>query len=233
MRTSDPVFLALSLLFLADGSVSQDDGLCMTENSTVPDGGMKAWYNSTESSRIDPLYCTVMYGGVCRGPYEDGLCGLGERLFLRNATAQCDCDEVDITLYQFSFLNKLIIIIRAGWGMKAAVTKSSPRHFAKEPTWFSIWEPVINSRMERHSAASEIPVLALLIHSPTGESQLEVQFYKIASKDSAGKTDGATMSLGLRMWASANSSPPILMFPAPRWSAALLTTDLTATGLRF
>jgi len=34
-----------------------------------------------------------MYGGVCRGPYEDGLCGLGERLFLRNATAQCDCDE--------------------------------------------------------------------------------------------------------------------------------------------
>ena len=91
------------------------------------------------------------------------------------------------------------MILRAGSDTKVVVTKSSPRHSVKEPTWFSIWEPVINSRMERHSAASEIPVLALLIHSPTGESQLEVQFYKIASKDSAGKTDGATMSLGLRM----------------------------------
>ena len=170
MRTSDPVFLALSLLFLADGSVSQDDGLCMTENSTVPDGGMKAWYNSTESSRIDPLYWTVMYGGVCRGPYEDGLCGLGERLFLRNATAQCDCDEVNITLYQFSFLNKLIIIIRAGWGMKAAVTKSSLRHSVKETTRFSTWEPVRDSKMDRHSAAWETPVVGLLTHSHTGES---------------------------------------------------------------
>jgi len=77
MRTSDPVFLALSLLILTEWAVSasQDDGLCMTENSTVSDG--------------------VMYEGECRDLYEAGVCALGERLFLRNgtATAQCDCDE--------------------------------------------------------------------------------------------------------------------------------------------
>ena len=39
-----------------------------------------------------------MYEGECRDLSEDGVCALGERLFLRNgtATAQCDCDEVEI-----------------------------------------------------------------------------------------------------------------------------------------
>ena len=38
-----------------------------------------------------------MYEGQCRDLYEDGLCGLGERLFVRGPGAHCDCDEVEDT----------------------------------------------------------------------------------------------------------------------------------------
>ena len=46
----------------------------------------------------DLCCATVMYEGQCRDLYEDGLCELGERLFLRNGAAQCDCLEVESSL---------------------------------------------------------------------------------------------------------------------------------------
>ena len=66
----------------------------------------------TESCRIADLYCdAVMYEGQCRDLYEDGLCALGERLFLRNGAAQCDCLEVESSLvYLASVIIKYYIM---------------------------------------------------------------------------------------------------------------------------
>ena len=53
------------------------------------------------------LYCaTVMYEGQCRDLYEDGLCALGERLFLRNGAAHCDCAEVEVFILIYSLLSR-------------------------------------------------------------------------------------------------------------------------------
>ena len=39
---------------------------------------------------------TVMYEGQCRDVYEDGICALGERLWLtEDGRVECDCDEVE------------------------------------------------------------------------------------------------------------------------------------------
>ena len=38
----------------------------------------------------------MSYKGRCRDVYEDGVCALGERLFLRNGSVRCDCDEVGV-----------------------------------------------------------------------------------------------------------------------------------------
>ena len=41
------------------------------------------------------IFLTVMYEGQCRDVWEDGICALGERLFLTEAGGvECDCDEV-------------------------------------------------------------------------------------------------------------------------------------------
>ena len=95
MTTSDSILLALSLLALTNGVVSLEDVHCrMSENSTYSDGGKKIenWWWS-----ILTLSSPVMYEGQCRDLYEDGLCGLGERLFVRGPGAHCDCDEVEDT----------------------------------------------------------------------------------------------------------------------------------------
>ena len=47
-----------------------------------------------------------MYEGQCRDLYEDGLCALGERLFLRNGAAQCDCAEVEVFILIYSLLSR-------------------------------------------------------------------------------------------------------------------------------
>ena len=41
-----------------------------------------------------------MFGGQCRDVYDEGICGLGERLWLkpedgRVESVECDCDEVE------------------------------------------------------------------------------------------------------------------------------------------
>ena len=41
-----------------------------------------------------------MHGGQCRDLYEEGICGLGERLFLIDGNVECDCDEVK---YRYHF----------------------------------------------------------------------------------------------------------------------------------
>jgi len=67
-------YLALSILILSGGVVSQDDVLCTSGNG--------------------PGFNGVMYGGQCRDLYEDGICALGERLFLtEDRRVECDCDE--------------------------------------------------------------------------------------------------------------------------------------------
>ena len=45
-----------------------------------------------------------MYEGECRELYEDGVCALGERLFLIDGKVECDCDEVKQKILYFSFL---------------------------------------------------------------------------------------------------------------------------------
>ena len=75
--------------------------------------------STTEVNKIDILLrtaeltdlccATVMYEGQCRDLYEDGLCALGERLFLRNGAAQCDCAEV-VYSYLSRFYDYMIII---------------------------------------------------------------------------------------------------------------------------
>ena len=49
------------------------------------------------------IFLTVMYEGQCRDLYGDGICALGERLFLIDGNVQCDCDEVKYK-YNFSYL---------------------------------------------------------------------------------------------------------------------------------
>ena len=43
---------------------------------------------------------TVMYEGQCRELYEDGICALGERLFLIEGNPQCECDGDEVNKYQ-------------------------------------------------------------------------------------------------------------------------------------
>ena len=49
-----------------------------------------------------------MYEGECRELYEDGICALGERLFLIDGKVECDCDEVKYKYYisVFYIINK-------------------------------------------------------------------------------------------------------------------------------
>ena len=58
------------------------------------------------------IFLTVMYEGQCRDLYEDGICALGERLFLINGNVECDCDEVTYKYYS-NFL--FIINDSQGW----------------------------------------------------------------------------------------------------------------------
>ena len=98
MRRSDSVLLAFSLSALTGGVVSQDDGIfCNT--STFSDGGKKDLYFPERIELVMLTLYIVMYEGQCRDLYEDGLCALGERLWVREgeATAHCDCDEVEDT----------------------------------------------------------------------------------------------------------------------------------------
>ena len=43
---------------------------------------------------------SVMYDGQCRDLYEDGICALGERLFLIEGNPQCECDGDEVNKYQ-------------------------------------------------------------------------------------------------------------------------------------
>ena len=52
-----------------------------------------------------------MHGGQCRDLFEEGICGLGERLFLIDGNVGCDCDEVK---YKYHILVYLEMILRAG-----------------------------------------------------------------------------------------------------------------------
>ena len=91
---SESLFLALSLLILWQEFVRQHDGeICMTGN--IPDGGI--YYKQILTDIITSvIFLTVMYGGQCRDLYEDGICALGERLFLtEDGRVECDCDEVE------------------------------------------------------------------------------------------------------------------------------------------
>merc|ERR1711874_251064 len=68
-------YLALSILIISEGVVSQsqDDVFCTIGTGNGVNG--------------------VMYEGECRDLYEDGICALGERLFLSDGNVDCDCDE--------------------------------------------------------------------------------------------------------------------------------------------
>ena len=50
---------------------------------------------------------TVMYEGQCRDLYEDGVCALGERLFLRSGAAQCDCAEVEVFILVLHLIKQI------------------------------------------------------------------------------------------------------------------------------
>merc|ERR1711953_129918 len=81
MRSSNAVFLILSLTIFNDGVAprrrrSGEEAVC----KTMKRGGKR-------------LFNGVRYEGRCRDVYEDGVCALGERLFLRNGSVLCDCDE--------------------------------------------------------------------------------------------------------------------------------------------
>ena len=55
-----------------------------------------------------------MYEGECRDLYEDGICALGERLFLSDGNVDCDCDEVKYqNQIQLNIIH-ILIILRAG-----------------------------------------------------------------------------------------------------------------------
>ena len=56
----------------------------------------------------------VVYEGECLDLYEDGVCELGERLFLRNGTAQCDCAEVEVISLVCFISTTNIMILRTG-----------------------------------------------------------------------------------------------------------------------
>ena len=43
---------------------------------------------------------SVMYDGQCRDLYEDGICALGERLFLIEGNPQCECDGNEVNKYK-------------------------------------------------------------------------------------------------------------------------------------
>ena len=98
---SESIFLALSLLILwqefvqHDGcnKVQYDGEICMTGN--IPDGGIH--YKQILPDIITSvIFLIVMYEGQCRDLYEDGICALGERLFLtEDGRVECDCDEVE------------------------------------------------------------------------------------------------------------------------------------------
>ena len=91
-------YIALSVLLLSEGVVSQSqDLLCTTGNSNGFNGG-KIHMLRRDNGVIWILF-TVMYRGQCRDLYEDGICALGERLFLIDGNVQCDCDEVKYEIW--------------------------------------------------------------------------------------------------------------------------------------
>ena len=90
------MLVALFLGILTNEVVSQDESLLCrrTENSTFSDGGKAIDILLKDFHHFN---FSVMYEGECRTPDEDGVCALGERLFVRGASVQCDCDEVEDT----------------------------------------------------------------------------------------------------------------------------------------
>merc|ERR1712183_566207 len=83
----ESIFLALSLIILLEDFGPELGGERGEYQNGLTEGEI------CMTGKIPDVPDGVVYDGQCRDLYEDGICALGERLFLKDGNVECDCDE--------------------------------------------------------------------------------------------------------------------------------------------